>query len=239
MLHKKTKKLKKFDNSADIVNTTIYIGVKAMGLAASQGRFLALTARNNDLVYEGQQISQQRLALADKTQELATKYSEAMNNKKMQAVVLENGSEIVKDLSYDLIVNQDALTGLGMRIIDSNGNVVIPGDYLEMTIVEADKPQETRRYYSAADFIKDNFSELSDEQKLELSSKSMQELKTYYDNVHGMTGTTSNVKFNPIVGTGERTHIDPDCLKMENGQTCMSILPLCKIFHLSQRKIKA
>ena len=35
-----------------------------MGLAASQGRYLSLTARMSDLVYEGQQISQQRMALA-------------------------------------------------------------------------------------------------------------------------------------------------------------------------------
>ena len=42
-----------------------------MGLAASQGRFLCLTARLNDLVYEGQQIAQQRLALAEESKNIA------------------------------------------------------------------------------------------------------------------------------------------------------------------------
>ena len=190
-----------------------------MGLAASQGRFLCLTARNNDLVYEGQQISQQRMALADKTQEIATQYSEKMNNKKMQAVVIENGSEIVKDLSYDLLVNQSEFSGLGMRIVDLNGNVVIPGDFLEVTTSEPNKPSETKRYYSTDDFIKSNFTDLTDEEKLNLSTKTMSELKSYYDNLNGHTDKTSPVKLNPVVGAGEHTHIDPDCLKVENGQS--------------------
>ena len=42
-----------------------------MGLAASQGRYLCLTARMSDLVYEGQQISQQRMALAKESSAVA------------------------------------------------------------------------------------------------------------------------------------------------------------------------
>lgn len=190
-----------------------------MGLAASQGRFLCLTARNNDLVYEGQQISQQRMALADKSKEIANQYNEKMNNKKMQAVVLENGSEIVKDLSYDLLVNQTEFSGLGMRIVDQNGNIVIPGDFLEVTTTEPNKPSETKRYYSTEDFIRANFTDLTDEEKINISSKPMSELKSYYDSLHGYTADNSPVRLNPIVGAGERTHIDPDCIKVENGQS--------------------
>ena len=36
-----------------------------MGLAASQARFLNLTARKTNLEYEGQQINQQRTTLAN------------------------------------------------------------------------------------------------------------------------------------------------------------------------------
>ena len=36
-----------------------------MGLAASQARFLQLTARRSNIEYQGQQINQQRLALAN------------------------------------------------------------------------------------------------------------------------------------------------------------------------------
>ncbi len=36
-----------------------------MGMAASQARFLGLTARKNNVEYEGQQINQQRTALSN------------------------------------------------------------------------------------------------------------------------------------------------------------------------------
>ena len=38
-----------------------------MGMAASQARFLGLTARKNNVEYEGQQINQQRTSLANQT----------------------------------------------------------------------------------------------------------------------------------------------------------------------------
>ncbi len=41
-----------------------------MGLGASQGRFLALTARKSDLELTGQQINQSRLQLANVTNQL-------------------------------------------------------------------------------------------------------------------------------------------------------------------------
>ena len=41
-----------------------------MGMAASQARYLALTARKTNIEYEGQQINQARLALANQTANL-------------------------------------------------------------------------------------------------------------------------------------------------------------------------
>ena len=38
-----------------------------MGMAASQARFLGLTARKNNVEYEGQQINQQRTSLANQS----------------------------------------------------------------------------------------------------------------------------------------------------------------------------
>lgn len=46
-----------------------------MGLAASQARFLALTARKSDLELTGQQINQSRLQLANVTNQLFTSVS--------------------------------------------------------------------------------------------------------------------------------------------------------------------
>lgn len=39
-----------------------------MGMAASQARYLGLTARKTNVEYEGQQVNQQRTALARKAQ---------------------------------------------------------------------------------------------------------------------------------------------------------------------------
>ena len=54
-----------------------------MGLAASQARYLALTARKSDLEYQSQTINTRRIQLAYKTAEIAKAYSEGMNNQKI------------------------------------------------------------------------------------------------------------------------------------------------------------
>ena len=54
-----------------------------MGLAASQARLLLLTARKSDLEYRAQMISQRKVMLAMQTEEIATTYSEALNNRKL------------------------------------------------------------------------------------------------------------------------------------------------------------
>src|SRR5262249_10654407 len=51
-----------------------------MGLAASQARFLALTARKSDLELSGEQINQSRAQLSNITNELFMLYSEAMDD---------------------------------------------------------------------------------------------------------------------------------------------------------------
>ena len=51
-------------------------GDKTMGMAASQARFLGLTARKSNTEYQGQQVNQQRTALANQTSGL---YSQMLN----------------------------------------------------------------------------------------------------------------------------------------------------------------
>ena len=47
-----------------------------MGLAASQARFLGITARKSNIEYEGQQVNQQRTALAEEVNALYNKLLE-------------------------------------------------------------------------------------------------------------------------------------------------------------------
>ena len=98
-----------------------------MGLAASQGRYLCLTARMSDLINEGQQISYSRLMLATESQEIAEKYNKAMANSVMEAQIYdENGNPKSVRLTYDAITNKDLTKGLGMRIVDADGHIVVP-----------------------------------------------------------------------------------------------------------------
>ena len=65
-----------------------------MGLSASQGRLLLLTARQNDLEFRAQQISQKRLILSQQLEEIAMEYENATSNRQMmiQLYLAGNGS---------------------------------------------------------------------------------------------------------------------------------------------------
>ncbi|MBQ9246404.1 hypothetical protein IJ182_09080 [bacterium] len=196
-----------------------------MGLAASQGRYLCLTARNNDLVYEGQQISQQRVALAEKTQEVAQKYSDAMNKKTMQATVLIDGQNVQQQLTYDLLINRDTFSGLGMRIVDTNGDVVVPGEFVEIKKEEANKEATSKRMYSAEDFISAYMSDIDEATRLEIGSsitKASEYFMNTYKNSHpdttvGLTTVAANSSnnYNGLVKDGEHTLTDENCLDPE------------------------
>ncbi len=155
-----------------------------MGLAASQGRLLALTARNHDLVYEAQQISQQRLFLSEASRVAADKYTKAMNNTVMQANI--NGES--QQLTYDVLTSQDPFSGLCMRLVDSNGNVVIPGESLEVQETVTDEETQATskktigRFSSASDFINARMKNLTEEEKTQLSSYSLADIYSYYNN---------------------------------------------------------
>ena len=166
-----------------------------MGLAASQGRYLCLTARNSDLIYEGQQISQQRMALAKETQAVADAYNEAMSNTIMTCVVQGQESQL---LTYDVLTNQDLTQGLGMRIVDANGNVVIPGEYMEVTqtVGEGDSAvTKTSRIVSSGEFVNKYMSNLlTAEEALDWSCKSLAVLSADFNELFATsTGYTTSV----------------------------------------------
>ena len=181
-----------------------------MGLAASQGRYLCLTARNSDLVYEGQQISQQRMALAKETQAVANKYNEAMSNTVMTCVV--QGKEAQR-LTYDVLTNQDLSEGLGMRLVDANGNVVTPGAYLEITQAATETATaKTYKVASSLDFVERYMADLDGDEKHKKSSMSLSELSSYYNENYPDSGFTTRYVDKSSVGyinDGERVTHDP------------------------------
>lgn len=188
-----------------------------MGLAASQARYLCLTARMSDLVFEGQQISQQRLQLTRESQEIAAKYSEAMNNTVMQAITPEGGTQ---QLTYQILTSKDPFTGLSMRLVDENGYVVSPPKTYTMTASSTDDNGEevTETFASSSEFIKKYMNNLGEDEASELSLKSLNELMTYYTENYPDSTLTLSVNDNTVDGIkndGERYVYDEKCLDPE------------------------
>ncbi len=73
-----------------------------MGLSASQGRMLLLTARKNDLEFRAQQISQRRLVLSSQLEQISTDYEEAMSNRVMHIKLMDTSGETASNKEYNL-----------------------------------------------------------------------------------------------------------------------------------------
>lgn len=73
-----------------------------MGLSASQGRMLLLTARKNDLEFRAQQISQRRLVLSSQLEQISTDYEEAMSNRVMHIKLMDASGETNSNKEYNL-----------------------------------------------------------------------------------------------------------------------------------------
>ena len=74
-----------------------------MGMAASQARFLGLTARMNNIEYEGQQINQQRTALSNKS---ASYYSDLLGMSVPTAPSVEEFTQTVYTFNDGALTNQ-------------------------------------------------------------------------------------------------------------------------------------
>lgn len=184
-----------------------------MGLAASQGRYLCLTARMSDLVYEGQQISQQRLALTQETQAIADEYNNAMSNTVLQATTPEGGTQ---QLTYGILTNQDPFNGLCMRIVDLDGSVVVPNkqEYLSVTSKNEQGEDVTSSITSSSEFISLYMSDLDEEKASEIGTLSLSKLVEYYNNNYTNSGVTVELKDNintALKNENEKFLFDDNC----------------------------
>ena len=110
-----------------------------MGMAASQARFLGLTARKSNNEYQVQQINQQRLALSDQMLEITNNYNEKISNR-MFLFDDSDDETSNKQLTYWNIVNSidnSEAAGLGYRIVDKNGNIVVPNYPTDDEVIQA------------------------------------------------------------------------------------------------------
>ena len=98
-----------------------------MGLSPSQGRFLTLTARKNNIEFQVQQLTQAKLQLADQQDTEAYLWSNGMNIQHLYYAADGNGSisDDLPRLSYQLCTKSASDGGLNMRVIDKYGRIVV------------------------------------------------------------------------------------------------------------------
>ena len=104
-----------------------------MGLAASQGRLLLLTARKSDLEYRAQDISQQRLTLASELETVASEYARKTANRQMKltrTVVQGQANQTqTVNLTYRNLmqygIDEDGGTNSIYRIRNASGKLVV------------------------------------------------------------------------------------------------------------------
>ncbi len=100
-----------------------------MGLSASQGRLLTLTARKNNLEYQIQQTTQAKMLLANQMDTEATLWSDGMNIQHLyysKDGCNASRTDDMQRLSYQLVTGSKDDGGLGMRVKDSYGRLVVP-----------------------------------------------------------------------------------------------------------------
>jgi hypothetical protein len=97
----------------------------SMGLAATQARFLGITARKTSCEFQSMQIAQSKLALTRDQMRATDQHNAAMKATKL---VWESGYGDPMDLSYNLMMHPSALNDYQPFLItNSSGRVVLNG----------------------------------------------------------------------------------------------------------------
>lgn len=98
-----------------------------MGLSASQARYLCLTARKNNVEFQIQMLTQQKLMLANQLDSEATLWSDGMNIQHLYYDPTGSGSATtdLPRLTYQTVTAPFDENGLDMRVTDSYGRIVV------------------------------------------------------------------------------------------------------------------
>lgn len=101
-----------------------------MGMSASQGRFLMLTAQKSNNEFQAQSITFQRMMLAENVDGWTEEYNNAMQNKTLlYGQTNQNGAAINYNarLHYDDIIRSDKEGGMSMSLVSATSNrIVVP-----------------------------------------------------------------------------------------------------------------
>jgi len=99
-----------------------------MGLAASQGRLLMITARMSDVEFSSQQIQQQKMRLAMSTESITAEYTNALDKMKLVGNTFVNGASSTVDLNYNNLTGDNSPLAGKYIILDSDKKVLVSAD---------------------------------------------------------------------------------------------------------------
>lgn len=129
-----------------------------MGLAASQARLLLLTSRRSDLEYRAQMISQHKIALAMETEQVATAYTQALNDRHLVYTYWKNANNdnsVQENLSYKnittpMMAGQEG--SVGYRVVNANGEIVVPKSYTDEQLTSLAKSYVNEQDYKVFNY---------------------------------------------------------------------------------------
>jgi len=101
-----------------------------MGMSASQGRLLTLTARLSDLEFSAQSISNSKIRLATQSEEIAKNYADALDKKKLMVSTgfnSETNTRTYSQATVAMLTGFNTVSSLeAQRLLkDSNGRVAV------------------------------------------------------------------------------------------------------------------
>lgn len=95
-----------------------------MGLSASQGRMLGLTARMSDLEYQAQNVTNAKMRLADNSEAVSKNYLEALSAKKLTVKNPQNNTMVDASINSIYKMNDNNLNGTKRAIVNAKGEFV-------------------------------------------------------------------------------------------------------------------
>lgn len=83
-----------------------------MGMSATQARLLSLTSRMNDLEYRAENIANIKIRLADESDRIAQKYTDALGKQKFTLTTYSDSQHMGQAYTFDLRVSNLSANGL-------------------------------------------------------------------------------------------------------------------------------
>lgn len=102
-----------------------------MGMSASQARLLTLTARMSDLEFQAQQTSNSKIRLATQSEEVANKYSQALDKKRLVFQTgVNNSTPTYVNLTANLLTGFQAISSTETQRLlkDTAGRLLVSTD---------------------------------------------------------------------------------------------------------------